>query len=44
MNPNAAPLPSFTPTRFGLWIDHLKGARIPLLIVAAGVAMTFWVD
>jgi hypothetical protein len=28
----------------GLWIDHLKAARIPLLIIVAGAALTFGVD
>jgi hypothetical protein len=28
----------------GLWIDHLKAARIPLLIIVLGAALTFGVD
>jgi hypothetical protein len=30
--------------KIGLLIDHGKAVRIPLLIIAAGIAMTFWVD
>jgi hypothetical protein len=28
----------------GLFVDHAKAVRIPLLIILFGVAMTFWVD
>ena len=28
----------------GVWMDHLKVARIPLLMLGLGAALTFWVD
>jgi hypothetical protein len=28
----------------GIWIDHAKAVRIPLMIILAGAVMTFWVD
>jgi len=30
--------------RVGLFVDHAKAIRIPLLIILFGVVMTFWVD
>src|SRR5215831_4564008 len=42
--PNNPSAPHYFETRIGIWVDHLKAAKIPLLIVALGVVLTFRVD